>query len=117
MGGLGVILAAALLLGASFGGKLTAIWIAGKVLKWDRGEAPIVGWLLQTKALIEIIFATVLLDTEVITSGAFTALLRMAVTSTMLTMPMAGPLLKKYRNIAAKAGEMPSTPGETPAGS
>jgi Kef-type K+ transport system membrane component KefB len=116
MGGFGVILAAALLLGASVGGKLTAIWIAGRVLKWEKGEAPIVGWLLQTKALIEIIFATVLLDKEIITSGAFTALLLMAVTSTMLTMPMVGPLLKKYKNIAAKAGEMPSTPGETPAG-
>jgi hypothetical protein len=48
----------------------------------------LIGWLLQTKALIEIIFATILLDKGVISADAFTALLLMAVSSTMLTIPM-----------------------------
>jgi hypothetical protein len=47
-----------------------------------------IGWLLQTKALIMIIFANILLDKQIITSEAFTALLLMAVASTMLTVPM-----------------------------
>ncbi|MFM2355282.1 MAG: hypothetical protein RLZZ528_1018, partial [Pseudomonadota bacterium] len=49
-----------------------------------------VGWLLQTKALIMIVFANILLDKGVITGSGFTALLMMAVMSTMLTMPVVG---------------------------
>jgi hypothetical protein len=52
-------------------------------------------WLLQTKALIMIIFVNVLLDKGIITSTTFTALLLMAVGSTMLTVPMAVPRLRR----------------------
>ena len=69
--------------------------IAGKILKWEKGEASIIGWLLQTKALIMIIFVNILLDKQIITNETFTALLLMAVASTMLTIPMVAPKLKK----------------------
>ena len=55
------------------------------------------GWLLQTKALIMIIFVNVLLDKQLITSDAFTALLLMAVASTMLTIPVVTPMLRKLQ--------------------
>jgi hypothetical protein len=42
-----------------------------------------------------IIFANVLLDRQVITPTAFTALLLMAVGSTMLSIPMAQPRLAR----------------------
>jgi hypothetical protein len=42
-----------------------------------------------------IIFANILLDKQVITPTTFTALLLMAVGSTMLTKPFATPLLKR----------------------
>jgi Kef-type K+ transport system membrane component KefB len=57
----------------------------------------VIGWLLQTKALIMIIFANILLDKQVITSETFTALLLMAVMSTMLTIPMVTPRLARLR--------------------
>ena len=88
LGGPAVFAAAALLLAASVGGKLLGVRIAGRILGWPAGEARVIGWLLQTKALIEIIFANVLLDRGVITATAFTALVLMAVASTMLTIPM-----------------------------
>jgi Kef-type K+ transport system membrane component KefB len=94
-GGLAVIGAALLLLAAAVGGKLLGVHIAGKLLGWTRDEARLIGWLLQTKALIMIIFANILLDKAIITSTAFTALLLMAVMSTMLTTPMATPLAKR----------------------
>ena len=53
------------------------------------------GWLLQTKALIMIIFVNILQDRKVITSETFTALLLMAVASTMLTIPMVAPKLAR----------------------
>jgi K+:H+ antiporter len=53
----------------------------------------LIGWLLQTKALIMIIFVNVLLDKGIITT--FTSLLLMAVGSTMRTVPMAVPRLRR----------------------
>lgn len=93
-GGFAVIMTAGLLLLASVGGKLLGIRLAGRVLGWTPLDAKIIGWLLQTKALIEIIFASVLLDRQVISSATFTALLLMATASTMLTIPRVSPLLR-----------------------
>lgn len=95
VGGDVVFIAAAVLLVASVTGKLVGVHLAGRILKWQSGEASLIGWLLQTKALIMIIFANVLLDKAIITNGTFTALLLMAVGSTMLTIPVVTPKLKR----------------------
>ena len=87
------------LLVAAVTGKLLATHIAGKILKWAPGEASIIGWLLQTKALIMIIFVNILLDKGIITSEMFTALLLMAIASTMLTVPMVSPKLARMKEI------------------
>lgn len=100
-GGL-VFVAAAVLLVASVGGKLVGTSIAGRILGWQRGEAALIGWLLQTKALIMIIFSSILLDKGVITASTFTALLLMAVGSTMLTIPVVTPMLGRRPAIVAK---------------
>ncbi|GAB4118871.1 MAG: cation:proton antiporter [Rubrivivax sp.] len=93
LGGWLVFGAAALLLAAAVAGKLLGVALAGRILGWPPGEARLIGWLLQTKALIMIIFANVLLDRGVISADAFTALLLMAVASTMLTIPRVTPWL------------------------
>jgi len=98
LGGYSVFFVAALMLAASVGGKLAGVHMAGKVLKWKDGEASIIGWLLQTKGLIEIIFANILLDKQIITNGTFTALLLMAVASTMLTVPIVAPKLTRTQH-------------------
>ncbi|PWF44041.1 cation/H(+) antiporter [Massilia glaciei] len=104
VGGSAVFIAAAALLFASVSGKLIGLRIAGKVLKWAPGEASIIGWLLQTKALIMIIFANILLDKQIITNETFTALLLMAVGSTMLTVPVVHPKLRRMREIIFRSG-------------
>lgn len=103
MGGITVFLAAGILLIASVSGKLLGIHIAGRILKWEKGEASIIGWLLQTKALIMIIFVNILLDKGIITNETFTALLLMAIASTMMTIPVVSPMLKKLEMIIFKA--------------
>jgi len=102
VGGEAVFIAAAVLLFASVGGKLLGVQLAGKVLKWEPGEASVIGWLLQTKALIMIIFVNVLLDKSLISSETFTALLLMAVASTMLTVPVVSPKLGRIKSIVAE---------------
>ena len=103
MGGSAVLLAAAVLLLAAVSGKLMGTTIAGRILGWARGEAAIIGWLLQTKALIMIIFVNVLLDKGLISSETFTALLLMAVVSTMLTVPMVAGRLRRARELIVRA--------------
>ncbi|MBN8481421.1 MAG: cation:proton antiporter [Xanthomonadales bacterium] len=104
LGGSLVFAAAGLLLVASVAGKLAGIHLAGRLLGWPRGEASIIGWLLQTKALIMIIFANVLLDRHIITAETFTALLLMAVASTMLTVPVVTPKLARLGGGSSAAG-------------
>ena len=84
----------------------------GRILKWQPVEASMIGWLLQTKALI--IFANIPVDKGVISSETFTALLLMAVASTMLTVPMVTPKLVRIRHIATQAG--PRRPLISPSG-
>ncbi|MDZ4356324.1 MAG: cation:proton antiporter, partial [Variovorax sp.] len=97
VGGVAVFGVAALLLVASVGGKLLGVQAAARWLRWPAGEASVIGWLLQTKALIMIIFVNILLDKQMITNETFTALLLMAVASTMLTVPMVAPKLRGVR--------------------
>jgi len=80
-------------------GKFIGIKIASSLLGWEKGETSIIAWLLQTKALIEIIFVNILLDKEIISNQMFTVMLLMALMSTMCTIPMVMPKLKKsYSN-------------------
>ena len=106
VGGGAVFAAAAALLVASVGGKLAGVRVAGRLLGWPPGEASIVGWLLQTKALIMIIFVNILLDKGIITSETFTAALLMAVASTMLSTPMVTPLLRRWRLMVTERAEI-----------
>jgi Kef-type K+ transport system membrane component KefB len=102
LGGVAVFAAAAGLLLASVSGKLIGVQIAGRLLKWEKGEASIIGWLLQTKALIMIIFVSILLDKGIISPATFTAALLMAVGSTMLTIPAVTPLMRRYGAVLLK---------------
>jgi Kef-type K+ transport system membrane component KefB len=95
VGGAAVFGAAALLFVAAVSGKLAGVGLAGRLLGWKRGDAWTIGWLLQTKALIMIIFVNILLDRHVISNEMLTALLLMAVASTMLTVPIVAPRLKQ----------------------
>jgi len=99
-----VFAAATCLLLAAVTGKLAGVHLPGRILKSQPGEASLICWLLQTKALIMIIFASVLLDKGVIAAARITALLFMAVGSTMLTIPMASPMLACLQAVLVRSG-------------
>jgi Kef-type K+ transport system membrane component KefB len=102
MSGITILGAALLLLVASVGGKLLGVGLAARVLGWPKGDALAVGFLLQTKALVMIVFANVLLDKAIISVDLFAALLLMGVVSTALTIPLARPALKARMALAAE---------------
>jgi Kef-type K+ transport system membrane component KefB len=99
VGGASVFIAAGAMLLAAVVGKLIATHLAARILRWQPGEGALIGWFLQTKGLVMIIFANVLLDKGVITDETFTALLLMAVGSTMLTTPMVAPRLARMKEL------------------
>jgi Kef-type K+ transport system membrane component KefB len=103
VGGASVVLAAAALLAVSVAGKLAGLQLAGRALGWRAGEASLIGWLLQTKALVMIVFVNVLLDKQFVSNETFTALLLMAIGSTMLTTPVVAPRLKRMRDIVFRS--------------
>jgi Kef-type K+ transport system membrane component KefB len=103
VGGAEVFLFALVLLVAAVAGKLLGTGLAARLLGWRAGEGSLIGWLLQTKALIMIIFANILLDRQIITNETFTALLVMAVGSTMLTVPIVAAKLKRMPGLAQRA--------------
>ncbi|HWX66730.1 MAG TPA: cation:proton antiporter [Rhodanobacter sp.] len=102
IGGLTVFVVAGCLLIAAVAGKLIGVHIAGRILKWSEGEASIIGWLLQSKSLITIVFANVLLDKGIISGDSFTALLIMSIVSTTLTVPIVSSKLAMNPNLATK---------------
>ena len=114
VGGSAVFVVAAVLLLASVTGKLAGVHLAGRLLGWKPGEASLIGWMLQTKALIMIIFANILLDKAIITNAMFTALLLMAIASTMLTVPMVTPKLKRLARTAPEEYSEEIAAGRTP---
>jgi Kef-type K+ transport system membrane component KefB len=75
-------------------GKMLGIRLSAIINGWNRKDATTIGWLLQTKALIEIIFCTVMLDKGIISAQMFTALLFMAIFSTVATTPIVTRRLK-----------------------
>jgi Kef-type K+ transport system membrane component KefB len=102
VGGAAVFGAAALFIAASMAGKLAGLGIAGRILRWSKEETWVIGWLLQTKGLVMIVFANILLDKAIITGASFTALLLTAVASTMLSIPMVGPALRRNSGLRDK---------------
>lgn len=97
VGGAAVFAAAGILFLAAVAGKLAGVAVAGRILRWPKGESLLIGLLLQTKALIMIIFANILLDKQIISSDTFTALVLMAVASTIIAMPWAKTVLNSAR--------------------
>jgi K+:H+ antiporter len=88
-------LAAGALLAAAVVGKLIGVRLAGRILGWPAEESSLIGWILQTKELIMIVFTGVLLDAGIISRETFTALLLMGLASTILTVPVAAPKLRR----------------------
>ncbi|HVJ54211.1 MAG TPA: cation:proton antiporter [Aliidongia sp.] len=84
LGWLGIILAAAIL------GKIVPVYVAGRLGGFAHDEAMILGSLMNTRALMELIVLNIGYDLGFVPAGAFTMLVIMAVVTTIMT----GPLLK-----------------------
>jgi Kef-type K+ transport system membrane component KefB len=82
---LGVILGAAIL------GKIVPVYLVSRACGFNSNESSILGVLMNTRALMELIVINIGFDLGLIPQNVFTMLVIMAVVTTL----MAGPLLKR----------------------
>ena len=80
----------ALVLAAAILGKIIPVYIASRLSGFDHKEATILGSLMNTRALMELIVLNIGYDMGFIPQNVFTMLVIMAVTTTIMT----GPLLR-----------------------
>lgn len=93
LGWLGIILAAAIL------GKIIPVYIAGRLSGFDRNEAALLGSLMNTRALMELIVLNIGFDLGFVPASVFTMLVIMAVLTTVMTGPILTTLLRKSGHV------------------
>jgi len=76
-------------------GKVVGTALPARLAGWAWREALALGVLMQTKGLMEVIVLTILLDSGIIGTNAFSALVLMAVVSTAIVMPLTRAALGK----------------------
>ncbi|MGC2413890.1 MAG: cation:proton antiporter [Stellaceae bacterium] len=98
------VVATALAILGKVGGTALAARLTGET--WS--DALALGALVQTKGLMELIVLTILLDRGIIGTNAFSALVLMAVLTTMLAMPLARIALRgRARDLTASEADSP----------
>lgn len=80
-----------ILLSAAVLCKIVPVYLAGRACGFDRNQSSILGVLMNTRALMELIVLNIGFDLGLIPQKVFTMLVIMAVVTTL----MAGPLLKR----------------------
>jgi Kef-type K+ transport system membrane component KefB len=86
---LGLVLAASIL------GKIVPVYIAARIAGFDGKESAILGSLMNTRALMELIVLNIGFDLGFIPSKVFTILVIMAVVTTIMTGPLLRALLPR----------------------
>jgi Kef-type K+ transport system membrane component KefB len=80
-----------ILLSAAVLCKIVPVYLVGRACRFDRNQSSILGVLMNTRALMELIVLNIGFDLGLIPQKVFTMLVLMAVVTTL----MAGPLLKR----------------------
>ena len=86
---LAIVLAAAIL------GKIVPVYVAGRISGFDHKESTILGSLMNTRALMELIVLNIGFDLGFIPQNVFTMLVIMAVVTTVMTGPLLRALLPR----------------------
>ena len=82
----------AVILTAAIASKCLPVYLAGRLAGFSHPESCVLGTLMNTRALMELIVLNIGLDMGVIPQKVFTMLVIMAVVTTVMT----GPLLKRF---------------------
>jgi len=92
----------ALVLAVSILGKVVPVYAAARATGFDRWQAAVLGSLMNTRALMELIVLNIGYDLGVLPQKAFTMLVIMAVVTTVMTGPLLQRLLPRMGHVAAR---------------
>jgi Kef-type K+ transport system membrane component KefB len=91
----------ALLLGISILGKILPVYIAARLSGLRHYQAAVLGSLMNTRALMELIVLNIGYDLGFLPRNVFTMLVIMAVVTTLMTGPLLNSLLPKMLDLEA----------------
>ncbi len=94
---------------AAVGGKFGGCYLAARLGGMDRRQSGVVAILMNTRGLMELIVLTIGLDLGLIPTGTYSALVCMAVVTTLMTVP----LVKYWMGPMLAPGQAPAD-GEAP---
>ena len=94
-----------LILTISIAGKIFPVYLAGRVSGLDRWQSAVLGSLMNTRALMELIVLNVGYNLHVIPQNVFTMLVIMAVVTTVMTGPLLQLLLPRMGHSVARLVE------------
>jgi Kef-type K+ transport system membrane component KefB len=102
------LVACALILSVSFAGKLGGGWLAARLAGLSSRDAAVVGALLNTRGVTELVVLSVGLSARLIGPHAYTVFVLMA----LITSAATGPLLSALRRLPWEAQGEPERAGE-----
>lgn len=89
-------------------GKIAGVVLTARWAGMGWRQAGALGSLLQAKGLVELVVLAILLDAGIIGNTAFSGLLLMAITTTVLAAPLAGLALRWHRHRDARPAGNPA---------
>ena len=89
----------AVLLGISIFGKIVPVYLAARLAGLNHFQSAVLGSLMNTRALMELIVLNIGYDLGFLPRGVFTMLVIMAVLTTVMTGPLLNILLPKMRRL------------------
>jgi len=95
----------ALILAAGIGGKILPVYVAGRSAGFDNTQSWILGSLMNTRGLMELIVLNIGYDLGIIPRDAFTMLVIMAVVTNLMTGPLLRLLLPRMGHAVPKGIE------------
>ncbi len=91
-----ILLAAGVILLASFAGKGLACWAAARVSGHSREDAMAIGALMNARGLMELILINIGLQAGVIQQGLFSILVLMAIVTTLAATPLFNWIMRRH---------------------
>jgi Kef-type K+ transport system membrane component KefB len=95
----------AVILAAGIGGKILPVYFAGRTAGFDRTQSWILGSLMNTRGLMELIVLNIGYDLGILPRDAFTMLVIMAVVTNLMTGPLLRLLLPRMGHAVPKGIE------------
>jgi Kef-type K+ transport system membrane component KefB len=113
----GLLLIGLLLLATAILSKGVACWVVAMLTRHSRRDALVIGALMNSRGLVELVILSIGLQRHVITPALFSIMVIVAIATTMLAGPviaLAYPEAASWRTTRANAPDASATPAATP---